>query len=246
MTEPVLSGRRFGPSRRAARTTTALVVAHDDLVRRQMVHALERENIEVAEVTSSQTAMRTMFDARPDLVVVDLALPAQEGWGLVERVRQICDAPLVVLGDGGGEAEVVRALNGGADVHVPRPLSTLELTAFVAAVLRRSSQPDDEARTFYHDGLVEVDLLRAEARVLGEPLQLTPLEMRLLIELMEHPNQTLSSMQLLERVWGDNVTGSDRVKIYIGYLRAKLRAAGAEPPIVTVRGFGYRYVVQAA
>jgi two-component system KDP operon response regulator KdpE len=120
----------------------------------------------------------------------------------------------------------------------------MELIAFSGALLRRSAPSGERERTFYADGAVELDLLQAEVHVNGTPVHLTPLEMRLLTELMEHPNQTLSAAQLLDRVWGPHVTEAERVKIYIGYLRAKFKAAGTEAPIVTVRGFGYRYVVE--
>jgi DNA-binding response OmpR family regulator len=237
---------RIGRDHRAEPTGHVLVVSADNLVRSLIGHALERDDLAATAAATGQEALRTLFHEQPDIVIVDLELPGGAGWELLGRIRDLCDAPVIVLGARGDEQELVKALRAGADVHLARPLSTIELLAYSAALLRRAGPRDDGRRTFYADGLVELDLRQAEARVGGELLQLTPLEMRLLTELMEHPNQTLSAAQLLDRVWGPGVTERERVKIYIGYLRAKFKAAGTEAPIVTVRGFGYRYVVDGA
>ena len=240
---------RFASSSRRDRAipgTRALLVTVDDNVRGRLDPALERHDLRMAQATCARTALRTMFHEQPELILLDLALPERAAWTVLERIRELCDAPVIALGATGDEPEIVDSLRAGADVHVARPLSTMEVLAFSAALLRRSAPRPGRKRTYYADGAVELDLRQVEVRVDGTPLYLTPLEMRLLTELMEHPNQTLSSAQLLARVWGDDVTERERVKIYIGYLRAKFRSVGAEAPIVTVRGFGYRYVAEPA
>jgi two-component system response regulator BaeR len=92
------------------------------------------------------------------------------------------------------------------------------------------------------DGLVEIDFADAEARANGQPLNLTPLELRLLAVLVRHPRQVLSTDQLLALAWGDAALPRERVKKYVLYLRGKFQAVGVDAPIQTVRGFGYRYV----
>lgn len=230
----------------AASGTKVLVISRDELIRLPLRRAFEREGMKVAEADSGRGGLRTLFDDRPDLVVLDLALAERSGLEVLERLRELCDAPVIALGTGGGERELVRALRAGGDVYLPRPLSALELLAYTVCLQRRSGSVEEQPATYYHDGFLEVDLRAAEARANDKALRLTPLEMRLLWELIAHPNQTLSADQLLSRVWGEGVSARNRVKIYVGYLRAKFKAVGEEAPIVTQRGFGYRYVVGAS
>jgi DNA-binding response OmpR family regulator len=221
-----------------------LLISGDDLIRRPVLRAYEREGMQAVAAPSGRDGLRTLFHERPEIVVLDLAVTEPCAWEVLERVRQLCNAPVIALGRTGAESEVVKALRSGADAYVRRPLSALELIAYTVSLHHRSDPTvEREQNTHYDDGFVEVDPSAAEARAAGRPLNLTPLEMRLLTELTAHSNQTLSHAQLLSRVWGDDVHDRERVKMLIGYLRAKFKAAGVEAPIVTQRGFGYRYVV---
>jgi DNA-binding response OmpR family regulator len=229
---------------RAAEGPVALVIEADDVARGFVSRALERDGIVVAGAGTGSTALRALFDARPQVIVLGLRVADPGGWGVLDRIREVCDVPVIVVADQAGEPGAVRALHAGADDFLPEPYGMPELQARIAALLRRGRRSEDSRPdTFYSDGQVEIDANNVEARALGRPLHLTPLELRLLMTFVEHPNQTLSTQQLLDRVWGDHMLGSDRVKLVVGYLRGKFRAQGVEPPIETKRGFGYRYVV---
>ena len=228
--------------RTAPAATKILLISSDQLISRPVRRAFEREGVLVDDAASGRDGLRTLFERRPDIVVLDLMLHG--GWESLERIRQLCDAPVVTLGNSGDESELVRALRAGADVYLARPLSALELLAYTTSLQRRVGTIKRPPQThYYDDGFLSVDLRAAEARANGKNLHLTPLEMRLLTELIAHPNQTLSADQLLSRVWGDDVLVRERVKIFVGYVRGKFKAVGEEAPIVTQRGFGYRYVV---
>jgi DNA-binding response OmpR family regulator len=135
----------------------------------------------------------------------------------------------------------VRGLRGGADDYVTKPFGRAELLARVDALLRRAADRG-EAPQGYADGLLRVDFSQRTVEAGGRELALTPLEFRLLAAFVRHPGQVLSHDQLLELVWGDAYTTSrDQVKLYVGYLRRKLREVTDAEPIETVRGFGYRY-----
>jgi DNA-binding response OmpR family regulator len=141
----------------------------------------------------------------------------------------------------GVEMEKVRGLQAGADDYVTKPFGRQELAARVEALLRRSadSKPAPEVLS---DPLVEIDFAQAKARVRGRELTLTPLEFRLLAAFVRNPNQVLSQDQLLDLAWGNSSNASrEQVKLYVGYLRRKLRDAAEVEPLETVRGFGYRY-----
>jgi len=219
-----------------------LVVDDDSDIRGLLRELLERAGYDVVEGANGREGLRTLYASSPDLVLLDVSMPELDGWQTLERIRDVSEVPVLMLTARTGELEKVRGLKAGADDYVTKPFGRQELLARVEAHLRRAG-PRDEQATTYADGLVTIDFAQREVTVAGEPIVLTPLEFKLLTAFVRHPNQVLSHDQLLELVWGDTLTGSRaRTKLYVGYLRQKLGAGGAETsPIETVRGFGYRY-----
>ena len=206
--------------------------------------ALERNGIEVVEAETGNDGLRALFSARPDVVLLDIGLPGLDGWGTLDRIRQVTDVPVMMVSGQSSELEKVRALKAGADDYVTKPFGIQELLARTEVLLRRAAPPDEQPPT-YSDGLVEIDFRNAEVRVAKRRLRLTPLEFRLLAAFVRHPGEVLSARRLLELAWGDQGLARERVKIYIGYLRNKFRELGVDAPIETVRGFGYRYHAQS-
>jgi DNA-binding response OmpR family regulator len=199
----------------------------------------------VAEAETGEQGLRALYEGRPDIVVLDIELPGLDGWQVLERIRQLTDLPVVMLSARADELEKVRALRAGADDYVTKPFGPQELLARLQAHIRRAgargAREGGELRP-YRDAALVVDFVHAEATAHDRPLELTPREFRLLAALVGHAGRTLSSQQLLELAWDDPAGDPRRVKVYVGYLRAKLAAAGLHrPPIETVRGFGYRY-----
>jgi DNA-binding response OmpR family regulator len=218
-----------------------LVIDDDEDVRAMVRRVYERNDAEVIEASSGTEGLKALYGARPDLVVLDISMPDLDGWGVLNRIREVTDVPVLMLTGSDRELEKVRALRAGADDYVTKPFGIQELLARSEALLRRR-RSTEEAPASYADSLVEVDFQAAEARAGGRPLNLTPLEFRLLTAFVRNANQVLSADQLLAMAWGDSGFARERVKIYVGYLRSKFRQAGIEdPPIETVRGFGYRY-----
>jgi DNA-binding response OmpR family regulator len=219
-----------------------VLLIDDDVDVRTLVRRLyERNDAEVIEASTGTEGLEALYGGRPDLVLLDIAMPELDGWRVLNRIRELTDVPVLMLTASDLELEKVRALRAGADDYVTKPFGMQELLARSEALLRRRRSKED-APVKYADPLVEVDFRAAEARAGGQVLNLTPLEFRLLTAFIRNPRQVLSADQLLEMAWGDSGFARDRVKIYVGYLRAKFRAAGvADPPIETVRGFGYRY-----
>jgi len=219
-----------------------LVVEDEEDVRRLVRVLLERAGHDVAEAANGVEALTRVQAATPDLIVLDVTMPELDGWQTLERVRDLCEVPVLMLTARAGELDKVRGLKGGADDYVTKPFGRQELLARVEALLRRTSGPP-EVRPAYRDAAVTVDYVSREVRVDGRLVQLTPLEFKLLSAFVRHPNETLGRDRLLELVWGDSEGfGGDQVKLYVGYLRRKLGWDAAAPsPIETVRGFGYRY-----
>jgi DNA-binding response OmpR family regulator len=219
-----------------------LVVDDEEDVRGLVAELLGRAGYEVAEAPNGRAALRELFAAPPDLVLLDVNMPELDGWQTLERIRDVSEVPVVMLTARAGELEKVRGLKAGADDYVTKPFGRQELLARVDAVLRRTAPGAGAEREHYADDFLEVDYAQREVRVRGAPVSLTPTEFRLLSAFVSNPNQVLSREQLLQLAWNDTSGVSrDQVKLYVGYLRRKL--GGDASPIETVRGFGYQYHV---
>jgi DNA-binding response OmpR family regulator len=216
----------------------ALVVDDDPDIRGLVRRLLEGADFEVYDEPNGRAALRVFHEVRPDVVVLDVAMPELDGWQTLERIRDLSDVPVLMLTAKDAEADRVRGLRSGADDYVVKPFSREELVARVEALLRRAPARDQRAPV-YADAFLSVDFAQRRVTVRGEEVALTPLEYNLLASFVRHPNQVLSHDQLLDLAWGDvDAVSRDQVKLYVGYLRRKL---GADDPIETVRGFGYRY-----
>jgi DNA-binding response OmpR family regulator len=227
-------------SKSASAQPSVLVVDDEEDIRLLLRELLERAGFDVHEAPNGRAALRTFHTVRPDLVILDVAMPELDGWATLERIRELSDVPVLMLTAKAAEADRVRGLRGGADDYVAKPFAREELLARVEALLRRAAPRTEESAVFA-DGLVRVDFVQRTASVRGQEVALTPLEYNLLAAFVRHPNQVLGHDQLLELAWGGSGEVSrDQVKLYVGYLRRKLGAED-DSPIETVRGFGYRY-----
>ena len=220
-----------------------LVIDDDGDVRALVVGLLERAGYEVNEASDGRDGLRAVFSDRPDLVLLDVTMPGLDGWGTLERIRELTDVPVLMVTARSDELEKVRGLKAGADDYLTKPFGRQELLARVEALLRRKRRTEEELPTVYADDAITVEFAQRSAQSGGVDLRLTPLEFRLLSAFVKHPNQVLSREQLLELAWGDPYgVSEDQVKLYVGYLRKKLGTDPVEEsPIETVRGFGYRY-----
>ncbi|MBA3366962.1 MAG: response regulator transcription factor [Actinobacteria bacterium] len=224
-----------------------LIIDDDADIRSLLRELLERAGYLVEEAADGKAGLRALFNNTPDAIVLDVTMPELDGWATLERIRDVTAVPVLMLTALGSELERVRGLKQGADDYVVKPFGRQELVARVEALLRRAGRNDDLPDT-YADSRLTVDFGQRIVAFAGREIQLTPLEFKLLAAFVRHPNQVLSRDQLLEQVWGGAYgVSSAQVKLYVGYLRAKLRASGIEEtPIETVRGFGYRYRPDAA
>jgi DNA-binding response OmpR family regulator len=224
-----------------ASAAQVLIVDDDDDLRTMVATLLQRAGLGTIEAPDGNAGLREFFAHRPDLVLLDVSMPGMDGFEVLARIRDLSDVPVLLLTAHGVEMEKVRGLQAGADDYVTKPFGRQELAARVEALLRRGgdSKPAPEVLS---DPLVEIDFAQAKASVRGRELTLTPLEFRLLAAFVRNPNQVLSQDQLLELAWGNSSNASrEQVKLYVGYLRRKLRDAAEVEPLETVRGFGYRY-----
>ena len=222
--------------------TCVLVVDDEADIRGLLQELLHRAGHDVVEAPDGNEALKRFYANQPDLVILDVQMPGLDGWGVLDRIRELSDVPVIMLTARAEELDKVRGLRAGADDYVTKPFGRQELLARVEAHLRHG-RDRQQAPQHYSDAFVEVDFTQRAVRAGGQEVSLTPLEFRLLTAFVRHPNQLLSHDQLVDMAWGGAGSAErDQVKLYVGYLRRKLgEPDGDESPIETVRGFGYRY-----
>jgi two-component system KDP operon response regulator KdpE len=218
-----------------------LVVEDDPGIRNVVRVLLESQGFRVVE---ADTAARAAIEARthkPDLVLVDLGLPDQDGQHVIRETRAWSPVPIVVLSARTMEAQKVAALDAGADDYVTKPFSAPELLARVRAALRRGASGAAQPPTLALGG-VRVDLARRQARGAGGEIHLTPLEYRVLEALARHADLIVTQEQLLREAWGpDRTDDSRRLRVCIKGLRQKLEPDPHRPRyLLTEVGLGYR------
>jgi DNA-binding response OmpR family regulator len=245
-----------GPADAGSRSTTGfartisvvareriLMVDDEASIRELVVPVLRTEGFDVDEADDGETALE-LFRRRPhDLVVLDLRLPGIDGLEVLREIRRVSTAYVIVLTARTEEADRVVGLELGADDYVTKPFSPRELVARVRAVLRRRRDDAvvDEVRRL--GGLV-VDESRHEVTVDDVPVELTALEFQILAVLVSTPGRVYTRRQLIERIWGWDFYGDERlVDVHVRGLRRALGDPADSPRFVgTVRGVGYKCV----
>jgi two-component system response regulator MtrA len=218
-----------------------LLVEDDPSILQTIRILLTRAGFDVHAVADGPIGVAAFTDRPFDVVILDVMLPTGDGFEVCRRIRETSVVPIIMLTARSGVADVVTGLEIGADDYITKPFEPLELIARVRAALRRMTANHDGQRHLTA-GKISVDLQAVQATVSGHPIALTPTEFRLLAELVKHTGVVLTREDLLERVWGYDYLGDSRlVDMAVNRLRAKLRAADADPDhLVTVRGVGYR------
>lgn len=232
-------GRFYGEQRLV---TVAVLIIEDEAEVRSLVQAtLERAGYRVIAAEDGPSGFRSFYEARPDLVLMDVRLPVMDGWALLDRMREVSEIPIIMLTALTTENDTVRGLKGGADDYISKPFRTAELLARCEAVLRRSSGPANRELVF-EDAILKMDFQGLEVRLEGRPLALSPQEFRLLATLVRNADRVMSVAKLTETVWGSESGNRENLRMYISYLRKKLKdGSGRFNIIETIRGFGYRY-----
>jgi len=219
-----------------------LVVDDDEAVRTLLARLLELEGYVVDEAPDARTALDLMQARPPDLLLLDIMLPGQDGLDLLATLRRRGDLPVILLTARDQEADRVVGLRLGADDYVVKPFSPAELSARIATVLRRSAGRSRGSRLVF-DGL-ELDLASREVYVGGRLVEMPAREFDLLAFLAGSPRQVFSRDQLLDQVWSSSGDWQDpgTVTEHVRRVRRRIEADPDAPRwIRTVRGAGYRF-----
>lgn len=205
---------------------------------------LRAEGYTIHTASDGPSGLKAARSLKPDLLILDLMLPGMDGIELLSQLRRESDVYVILLTAKSEETDKVIGLSVGADDYLTKPFSPRELAARVKAALRRyghsSSAAENNILAFRR---LRIDLGARRVWKDDQPVELTTIEFDLLYALAEHRGRVLSREQLLERVWGHDFYGEDRVvDVHLGHVRKKLENDPANPEfIITVRGVGYRF-----
>lgn len=219
-----------------------LVVEDTSFVREAIVETLVRSGHTVLEAATGAAAEQAFSENPVDLILLDIVLPDTDGFSLCAWLRHQSDVPIVLLTALNQTEHIVRGFEVGADDYITKPFVAGELMSRIAAILRRLGGDRRSARTVVTLGDLTLDQPTGVASVAGQPVDLTPIEARLLRYLMERPDRPVTKEELFQEVWGyELVGGTNLVEAAVRRLRTKIEGNPSEPArLQTVHGVGYK------
>jgi DNA-binding response OmpR family regulator len=220
------------------------VVDDEPAIVRLVRDYLERAGFEVLTAASGESALQTFARQRPDLVILDLTLPAMDGLDVARAIRRTGDVPIIMLTARTEEADRVAGLELGADDYVTKPFSAREIVARVRAVLRRAQTAAMHEDIVHIGDALVLDAPRMQVQVDGREVLLTPTEFQLLLHMARQPGRVFTRAQLLDAVHGVAVESYERaIDAHVKNIRRKIESdPGAPRHLQTVFGVGYRLV----
>ena len=220
-----------------------LVVDDEPTLVATLKYNLEREGYQVITASDGDVGLTLARSDRPDLIILDLMLPAIDGFEVCRLLRREMTVPILMLTAKADEVDKVVGLELGADDYVTKPFSMRELLARVRALLRRAETAPAVEMELLAVGDLQVDLRRREASRQGRVLTLKPKEYELLLFLLRNRGRAFTREQLLDQIWGYEFAGDTRtVDVHVRWLRQKIEDEPAKPTrLITIRGVGYRF-----
>lgn len=205
-----------------------LVIEDDVEIRRLVAEGLARAGYDVETAGGAMAGLSEAISGRPDVVVLDLALPDLDGSELIRMLRAVSAVPIIVATARDDDASTVALLDAGADDYLVKPYSTANLEARIRAVLRRAG--GQQRPTTIKVGELEVDTAARQVTLGGKRIDLAPKEFDLLALLAERAGEVISKREILAEVWREPYGGSERtVDVHLSWLRRKLGESAQQP-----------------
>jgi DNA-binding response OmpR family regulator len=228
-------------------TTTVLVVDDEASIRQMLCDYLRADGFEVTGVANGKSALEHLAHSSVDTVLLDLSMPGKTGLEVLAEIRSTHNTTVIVVTARGDEADKILGLGLGADDYVTKPFSPREVAARIRAVLRRGSTTivaTESPHEHLRFGAIDIDVEGHVVKVDAQLVELTAREFEVLLLLARSPGRVLTRRVLLERVWGNDFYGDERiVDVHIRNLRKTLADDANDPKLIaTVRGVGYKFV----
>ena len=224
-----------------------LVIDDDSDTAKLLTTILKPQGFTVYHACDGREGLKNAYELHPDLIILDVLMPAIDGWDVCIRLRELTDVPILMLTARSAEADVLRGFTLGADDYMKKPFSKAELEARVRALLRRKtnrSRDDGPDINHYRDKLLNINLETQVVELEGRALDLSATEYGLLACLVRNMGRTVTHSQLLREVWGSDYGDlSSTLTLYVCYLRKKLQdAQHCHQYIHTQWGRGYCFL----
>ena len=243
---------------------TKLLIIDDDAGLLQLVSLIfKKAGAQVVTASEGLEGISKLFVHHPDLVILDVVMPGNNGFDVCQRIRQVSDAPIIMLTALNQEQEMLQGLEAGADDFLSKPFNPEILLARARTVLRRTQHSNgtnghngnghngnghngNNSAFNYNDGHLSIDIEKHYVLRNGKRIKLTPIEFRLLVYLARNGGKLLTFENILSNVWGYDRGGSmDYIHVYISHLRKKVEEDARNPRyIMTIHGMGYIFEKQ--
>jgi two-component system, OmpR family, KDP operon response regulator KdpE len=219
-----------------------LVVEDEPQMRRFLRASLGSHGYDLCEATTATEAVALATSRGPELVLLDLGLPDEDGIAVTRRLREWSRVPIIVISARGREADKVGVLDAGADDYLTKPFGVGELLARMRVALRHAHAAAGAPEPVIEIGPLRIDLARREVKLNDADVHLTPIEYRLLSLLAQNAGRVLTHTQILKEVWGPGHAGETHyLRVYMAQLRRKIELEPARPRLLqTEPGVGYR------
>ncbi|TMI69613.1 MAG: response regulator [Bacteroidetes bacterium] len=221
-----------------------LIIDDESQIRRLLEITMESNDYAVVSAPSAKEGLRIAASHPPDLVILDLGLPDENGHRVLEKLREWYTRPIIILSVQSNEEDIVRALDNGANDYLIKPFRTGELLARIRSVLRNPTSSNGHAVIDCNE--LQIDLAGRTVKKNDELVKLTSTEYSLLALLAQHEGKVLTHQYLLREVWGPGfINQSQYLRVFIAQLRKKIEIDPNRPAhILTESGVGYRFVAR--
>jgi two-component system KDP operon response regulator KdpE len=221
-----------------------LIIDDEIQIRRLLEITMESNNYNVASAESAKEGLRIAASHPPDLIILDLGLPDENGHSVLEKLREWYTKPIIILSVQSSEEDIVKALDNGANDYLIKPFRTGELLARIRSALRSAAIEDSDPVIDCNE--LQIDLAARTVKKNNELIKLTATEYTLLALLAQHDGKVLTHQYLLREVWGPGyINQSQYLRVFIAQLRKKIERDPNRPRyIVTESGVGYRFVAK--
>lgn len=223
-----------------ATPNTIVIIDDEAQIRKILSITLEAEEYKVVEASKGKEGIVAVANYHPQLVILDLGLPDQDGFSVLKEIRTWSNVPVIILSVRNSESDVVKALDLGADDYMTKPFNTFELLARIRANIRRIQRVENE--TLFVNGNLKIDFGQRLIYKNNRELKLTNTEYLLMFLFFKNIGKVLTHNFILKEIWGpSHVEDSQYLRVFIGQLRKKIEDDFSNPKyIITDSGVGYR------
>lgn len=223
-----------------AAQNSIVVIDDESQIRKILSITLEADDYKVIEAAKGRDGIVAVATYHPQLVILDLGLPDQDGFSVLKDIRTWSNVPVIILSVKSSEEDIVKALDLGADDYITKPFNTSELHARIRANIRRNQQIENEP--FLINGKLKIDFSKRIVLKSNKELKLTNTEYLLLNLFFKNLDKVLTHNFVLKEIWGPtHAEDSQYLRVFIGQIRKKIEDDASQPKyILTESGVGYR------